>query len=210
MKPIWNIKTLAVCAAVSMLVVLPLSTPATLVAQQPRASRANVSFPKACFFFKADAFNDAQNRASPKEERVYSASADRVYRLWCSPNVTTKQQRIDAADAMVVAWQQLWDRDEPFNAHFHETGSLDLLALLGVTHELPVLMRTDARFTNVWIENCSYVCFHLDYAPGNAASGRFTLMQLWLRNDVLDNLKNEPASVPISKMLADAKFTLVD
>jgi hypothetical protein len=35
-------------------------------------------------------------------------------------------------------------------------------------------------------------------------------MQLWLRNDVLDNLKKEPAAEPVFKMLTEAKFTLVD
>jgi hypothetical protein len=35
-------------------------------------------------------------------------------------------------------------------------------------------------------------------------------MQLSLRNDVLDNLKKEPASEPVVHMLFDARFRLVD
>jgi len=35
-------------------------------------------------------------------------------------------------------------------------------------------------------------------------------MQLWLRNDLLDNLKKEPASEPIVQMLQDARYRLVD
>jgi len=35
-------------------------------------------------------------------------------------------------------------------------------------------------------------------------------MELGLRDDLLDNLKKEPAAEPVFKMLADAKFTLVD
>ena len=111
---------------------------------------------------------------------------------------------------MVSAWKRLWDRDTPYNAAFHERGQFDLLALLGVTHEIPALMRSDPKFLSAWIEGCSNVCFDLSSDLNSPASGRYTLMQLWLRNDVLDNLKKEPAAEPVLKMLTDAKFTLVD
>jgi hypothetical protein len=179
-------------------------------AAQQHAGPAMSEFPKACFFFKPGSFDFAGEKVIPEEERAYTEAAKQVYRLWCTPDTSTARQRSDAADAMAAVWKRLWDRDMPYNAAFHERGQFDLLALLGVTHELPALMRTDTKFTNDWIEGCSYACFHLGYDPTSAASGEFTLMQLWLRNDVLDNLKKEPAAEPVFEMLADAKFTLVD
>ncbi len=206
------IRCKAIVARASVLLVTVLGTssfPGPLVSQQGSRSAAP-KFPEACFFFEPGSFDFTGDKVIPEEERAYTASADHVHHLWFTPNASTPQQRSDAADAMVVAWRRLWDRDTPFNAVFHESGSIDLLALLGVTHELPTLMRTDAQFTNDWIKDCSYACFHLNYEPGLSASGRFTLMQLWLRNDVLDNLKKEPAAEPVLKMLSDATFTLVD
>jgi hypothetical protein len=42
------------------------------------------------------------------------------------------------------------------------------------------------------------------------AGRHFIIMQLRLRNDVLDNLKKEPASEPVIQMLQNARFRLVD
>jgi hypothetical protein len=179
-------------------------------AGQHQARPASRRFPMACFFFEPGRFDYDWDKVIPEEERSYTAGANRVYRLWCTANTSTPQQKSSAADEMAVAWKRLWDRDTPFNAAFHESGSFDLLALMGVTHELPAPMRTDANFTKDWIEDCSNACFRLDYDRASAASGRYTLMQLWLRNDVLDNLNKEPAGEPVFKMLMDAKFTLVD
>jgi hypothetical protein len=165
-----------------------------------------LTFPKACYFF-------APQKVNPNDlpdERAYETSFSKVYFVWCTSNHSTLEQKRTAADMMVKQWKVLWDRDEPFNAAFHEEGALELLELMGLTHELPALMRTDPSFTREWIESCSYVCFHLGYDGKSADSGRNTLMQLWLRNDVLDNLKKEPAAEPVFKMLEDAKFTLVD
>jgi hypothetical protein len=169
-------------------------------------------FPKACFFFKPGMidYTETGHAITPEEERIYTASVNQFYRHWCTSNVGTPQEKSAAADAMVAAWKRLWDRETPDNAVFHEIGSFDLLALLGVTHELPALMRTDAKFTSDWIADCTYTCFHFGGDPADLAQGKYILMQLRLRNNVLDNLKKEPAAEPVIKMLEDAKFTLVD
>ena len=179
-------------------------------AAQQHGRRAASRFPRGCFFFEPGSFEYAGEKVIPEEERSYTANANQVYRVWCSPNTSTPQEKNSAADAMVSAWKRLWDRDTPYNAAFHERGQFDLLALLGVTHEIPALMRSDPKFLSAWIEGCSNVCFDLSSDLNSPASGRYTLMQLWLRNDVLDNLKKEPAAEPVLKMLTDAKFTLVD
>jgi hypothetical protein len=163
-------------------------------------------FPKACYFF-APIKEDAKELP---DELAYETSVSEVWRLWCTSNHSTPQQKRAAAEMMVKQWKALWDRDVPFNAAFHEEGALELLELMGLTHELPALMRADPSFTREWIESCSFTCFHLGYDGKSADSGRNTLMQLWLRNDVLDNLKKEPEAEAALKMLEDAKFTLVD
>ena len=193
-----------------LVVVFGLSLSPVLAKPQQHARPSAPRFPKACFFFESGGIDYAGEKESLEEERTYTESTRQFYRLWCIPTAGTPKQKNDAADAMVVAWKRLWDRDLPYNAAFHETGSFDLLALMGITHELPAPMRTDVKFTGEWVENCSYVCFHIDYDPASARNGRAVLMQLWLRNDVLDNLKKEPAAEPVFMMLAEAKFTLVD
>ncbi len=202
----------AMVVRVGMLLVIALGLsvcPAPAAAQQ-HSLPATSAFPKACFFFKPGSFDYAWEKVIPEEERTYSASANQVYRLWCTSGTSTPRQRSDAADAMAVAWKRLWDRDMPYNAAFHERGQFDLLALLGVTLELPALMRTDPKFTSEWIKGCSNVCFTISPNPNSQTSGHPTWMELGLRDDLLDNLKKEPAAEPVFKMLADAKFTLVD
>jgi len=49
----------------------------------------------------------------------------------------------------------------------------------------------DVKFTGEWVENCSYVCFHIDYDPASART-EGCLMQLWLRNDVLIISRKNP------------------
>ncbi|MGD0734339.1 MAG: hypothetical protein ABR976_04290 [Terracidiphilus sp.] len=191
-----------------LVVVCDLLVIAAQTGAQQHLLTAASGFPKACFFFKPGSFEG--DKSDLEEEHAYNASGSRFYRLWCTASSATPQQKSDAANAMVVAWKRLWDRDDPFNAAFHEGGEFDLLALLGVTHDMPEPMRKDPKFTGRWIEGCSYVCFHLTADLNSSGGGRYTLMQLWLRNDVLDNLKKEPAAEPVITMLADAKFTLVD
>jgi hypothetical protein len=192
-------------------VILLCSVPWAPVLPQSRTAGHPV-IPRACFFFQPGRIDyiETGKAFTPEEERAYTASAKQVYRLYCTTAVGTRQQKIAAADSMTVAWKRLWDRETPDNAVFHEIGSFDLLALLGVTHELPALMRTDAKFTSDWIADCSYTCFHFGGDPADLAQGKYILMQLRLRNNVLDNLKKEPAAEPVFKMLEDAKFTLVD
>jgi len=115
-----------------------------------------------------------------------------------------------AADEMAKRWKSVWVRDNPFNAAFHETSSIDLLYLLGLTHQLPAQMVSDPEFTKEWVERCSESCFTIWDVPENRSQEHTLAMELWLRNDVLDNLKQEPASEPVIKMLREAQYRLID
>lgn len=188
--------------------------PSRMLSSQATGRSVNPpTHPSACFFFAPARESRAQireNAREPTEERAYDASYAEVYRLWCTQAHSASAARMAAADEMVKRWRALWDRQDPYNAEFHETGAFDLLALLGVAHELPAAMANDPEFVKEWIDDCNYSCFHLGGDPSDPADGRFILMQLQLRNDVLDHLKKEPASEPVLDMLMDAKFTLVD
>ncbi len=180
-------------------------------AQSSNAPRT--SFPKACYFFAPQKEDESEKRnreQQPAEERAYDASVAQVYRLWCTPNHGTIDERKAAVNEMVKRWKAVWERDDPYDAAFHETAAFDLLALLGITHELPPAMANDPQFVKKWIADCSYTCFHIGGDPGDQADDQYILMQLQLRNDVLDHLKKEPSSEPVLEMLLDAKFTLVD
>ena len=79
---------------------------------------------------------------------------------------------------------------------FTRMARLTYLSLSGITHQLPAKMVNDPQFLKNWIADCSYSCFHIGGDPADPADARFILMQLQLRNDVLDHLKKEPASEP--------------
>lgn len=163
------------------------------------------AFPKACFFF-------AQQVGSGESggERAYKSSFAEVYRQWCTPDRSTPNQRMSAVNTLVKRWKEVWDRNDPYNASFHETGASDLLELIGLTHKLPAQMVSDPEFTKEWVKACKESCFTIWEVPENPTAEHGLAMQLWLRNDLLDNLRREPASEPVIHMLQDARFRLVD
>ena len=182
-----------------------------LAAQNNSTQRA--TFPKACFFFMPQKENESEKRQQIRElddERVYDASFAEVYRLWCTPAHSSLSARMAAAEEMLKRWKAVWERDDSFNVEFHEISAIDLLYLLGLTHELPRQMASDSNFTKEWVEACTENCFTIWSVPGNSTQEHGLAMQLWLRNDVLDNLKREPTSEPVIKMLEEAQFRLVD
>jgi len=126
------------------------------------------------------------------------------------PNARTIEAKLRAADAMARSWKQLWDEDEPYDVVFHETGAFDMLVLLGIIHRLPAPMVDDPEFTRMWVEDCRERCFTIWGVPEDAAGEHRLAMEFRLRNDVLNNLKKEPASEYVIQMLWDAQYRLVD
>jgi len=182
-----------------------------VVGQVPKAQ--GLAFPKACYFFPEQKEDESEKRARSQEladERAYDASVAEVRRLWCTPSHSSPAERKAAVDNTVSRWKVVWDRDDPFNAEFHETAAFDLLALMGLTHEMPAQMVKDPGFTKEWAEVCAENCFTIWGVPENSTEEHGLAMELCLRNDLLDHLKHEPASEPVIKMLEEAQYRLVD
>jgi len=180
-------------------------------AQSHEAHRSAV--PKACYFLAPHKEDESANRARREElaeERAYDMSVGDVYRKWCTPSHSSPSERKAAVDTMVKRWKAIWDRDDPFDAEFHETAASDLLEIMGLTHELPAQMVRDPEFTKRWAEDCAEHCFTIWGVPENSTEEHGLAMRLWLRNELLDHLKKEPASEPVLDMLENAEYRLVD
>jgi hypothetical protein len=178
------------------------------VAQQHTALPSSQTFPAACYFFEIYKCDDPNNPVNTTKTRNYLSSFAEVYRLWCKPNSSSLETRMKAADTMAADWKLLWE-DERTDTIFFEQGPTDLLALMGITHQMPSFMVLDPAFTRIWIEACNETCFTIWGDLEKPAGQRNVIMQLRLRNEVLDNLKKEPASEPVIQMLQDARFRLV-
>jgi hypothetical protein len=192
-----------------------LALSATSALSQPPANlhRRPPDFSVACRFFNSTVdFPKSNAKAGNvgKEEQVYAENASRAFDLWCHASTATPEQKMNAADAMTVAWKRLWDRDNPFNAEFHEQGALDLLALLNLTHELPETMRKDPTFVGLWTHECAASCFDFWVNPDTPSGQRYIVSLFRVVNDLRHNLKREPASEPVWQMLEDAQFSLGD
>jgi hypothetical protein len=202
---------MVVRAGALLLVVFGLSVrPLPAAAQQHPAHPSPKSFPLACYLFEPNKNDDSSKHWESAKARDYHKSTVEVYRLWCKPNASSAPVKMKAANAMAAAWKLLWDDDEAYDTIFHEFGAIELLALMGITHQMPAPMVDDPEFTQMWMEECNDTCFTINSDLTKPFGQRYIIMQLRLRNDVLDNLKREPASGPVIQMLRDARFRLVD
>jgi hypothetical protein len=211
MTAIFRIKSKQFHLAALMLVIFGLSGPLAHSTPQQSTHSTSQKFPVACYFLTLDNDYHSINNVGSVKLINYLKSVAEVYRLWCKPNASSVLLKMKAADAMAASWKLLWDdTEENYDTLFYEDGSIDLLALMGITHQLPGPMADDPKFTQMWIEACNNTCFTIGSDLTKPAGQHYTIMQLRLRNDVLDNLKKEPASEPIVQMLQDARFRLVD
>jgi len=202
-------KPIMVLTASTVLLVCGLNMSSAFAAPQKPTHPSSQTFPAACYFFEIYRNDDSSNQVNSTKTRDYLKSFAEVYRLWCKPNSSALQTRMKAADAMAADWKLLWE-DEWTDTIFFEQGGTDLLALMGITHQMPAPMVNDPKFTQMWMEACSETCFTIWGDLEKPAGQHNIIMQLRLRNDVLDNLKKEPASEPVIQMLQDARFRLVD
>jgi len=190
-------------------VLIGMMLPSIPAAAQGATRAKTAHYPKACFFFTPDpSYRPEPNQL--REERNYDAALNEVYRAWCTAKESGPEAGKKSAEALVAAWRAVWERDNPTNASFYETSTPDLLALLALTHKLPDEMARDPAFTKEWVEACTGTCFTIWSVPENPAEEHDLAMRLWLRNDLLSNLKREPASEPVIEMLAEAQYRLVD
>jgi len=175
-----------------------------LFAQHQRGS-ANSKAPWVCSFLDSSVDVISTEKDDPAVEQAYAMSSRDLYRVWCKSEVDSAQDRENAANTFTRRWKSLWYRDNPFNAAFHEVGSFDLLVLMGITHKVPKPMIDDPAFMSAWLEDCKDRCFMI-YGDDDPGAKDQWLKMLRLRNDVLKNLKREPAAKPVLTMLKNAKL----
>ena len=165
-------------------------------------------FPSACFYFDPSRGAAEDTKDEPIEEQKYDASVRELYRLWCTPVPSTLQQRKVAADDVASLWKQIWYREDPFSAEFHETGSFGLLVLIGITDRVPRSMIDDPVFMKDWLNDCRDRCFMI-YGDDDPGAAQESQRMVRLRKNIMDHLGTDPASKSVKNMLRDAKLYLV-
>ena len=188
-------------AKVSLIFGIPILIVSNACAQT-RALRPDSRFPQACRFLVP---NFATEKDDPEEERRYAESSNKFYHLWCASDSSSRQAREAAADEKAESWKKLWYRDDPFNAAFHETGSFDLLVLLGITQKLPRPLVASPEFMQDWLKDCSDRCFMI-YGDDDPEAKQEWQRMMHLRDDVLVHLEREQAAKPVLTMLKNAKL----
>jgi hypothetical protein len=176
-----------------------------LMAQPATSSATN---PVACTFLEWGDRSVMIESGGPQEEQDYDMGVAAVYSAWCKPGTHTAEEKSKAADQMVGAWQKLWQRKNPVNTMFHQSGPLDMLALLGLTHAMPPLLESDAALTKEWADACSHSCFRFFFDPSDAGDQARIINLFRLHHEVQRNLKQEPAAEPVLDMLKKAEFPL--
>jgi len=106
---------------------------------------------------------------------------------------------------MAERWKNLWYRDDPFNAAFHETGSSDLLIMIAITRTIPQPLVVDQKFMHDWLDDCKDRCFMI-YGDDDPGANKEKLQMHRLRDYVLNHLKMGPATKPVLEMLKNAKL----
>jgi hypothetical protein len=166
---------------------------------------AGSHFPPACSYFDPGRGEAEDAKNDPKEEQKYDAGVREFYRLWCTPVPSTPQQHRAAADDVAIRWKQIWYRENPFSAEFHETGSFALLVLMGITHRVPQTMADDPVFMKDWLNDCSDRCFML-YGDDDPGERQEWLELMRLRKEVMEHLGGDPAARSVIRMLKNAKL----
>ena len=132
-------------------------------------------------------------------------SSNKFYHLWCTSISSSQLARKASADEMTEHWKKLWYRDDSFSAAFHETGSFDLLVMMGITHQVPRPMVDDPVFMKDWLNDCSDRCFMI-YGDDDPGARDEWLRMRRLQKDVMDHLGSDPASKSVIKVLVNAKL----
>jgi hypothetical protein len=172
---------------------------------QGRPAPSSPRLPWACVFLDSGQEADIDLADDPPEERAYAASLKDLYRLWCTANPSTLDEKQSASDRTAIKWKSIWYRDNPYSASFHETGSFELLVLIGVTHRIPKAMVNDPVFLHDWMEDCSDRCFML-YGDDDPGARKEWLRFMRLRKEVIVHLGADPAARSVVAMLKNAKL----
>jgi hypothetical protein len=196
-------KTIAIRSTQVTLILASLLVPSSKLNAQQIAPPSDPPVPWACSFLPTGEENAEKN--DPEEEQDYSRSFNAFYRLWCTSSSSSPRAKEDAANAIAERWKQLWYRDSPYDAAFHEIGSYELLLVIAVTHELPKPLVADPTFMQDWLKDCRGSCFQIFGNDDPSAKAEAERLHR-LRNEVMIELQGNPAAKPVVEMLKNARL----
>lgn len=138
----------------------------------------------------------------------YLRSSQAVYEAWCGTQPADSAVRSQAVDTFVEAYRA--ERfSEVSNVEIRPAMGLEMLALIGLTRELPEGMQSDHALREAWIQDCQDACF-AGAAP-NAQDARWQLTcGMQVRNDLMENLKPAPGVEAVKHMLWETPTSVLD
>ncbi len=157
----------------------------------------------ACSFLPTGEENS--EKSDPEVQQSYSRSFNEFYRLWCTSASSSPKAKEDAANAMAASWKQLWYDKNWYNAAFHEVGDFELLVVIAITRKLPRPLVADPTFMQDWLQGCKGSCFQI-FGNDDPRAKAESLRLRRLRNDVMSQLKGDPAAKPVLEMLKNANL----
>jgi hypothetical protein len=135
----------------------------------------------------------------------YLRSTEAVYKAWCGVEPADSAVRAKSIDAYVDAYRA--ERfSEISNMQIRSTMGLEMLALIGLTRELPDGLQSDRKLREAWIQDCQDACF----APTSQDAHWQLIRGLQVRDDLMDNLKPAPGTEAVKHMLWETPIAVLD
>ncbi|HVJ09342.1 MAG TPA: hypothetical protein VM554_13255 [Acidisarcina sp.] len=138
----------------------------------------------------------------------YLRSSQAVYEAWCGAEPADSAVRAQAVDTFVEAYRA--ERfSEVSNMEIRPSMGLAMLALIGLTRELPDGLQRDRRLREAWIQDCQDACF--GGAGPTAQDARWQLTcGMQVRNDLMENLKPSPGVEAVKHMLWETPIAVLN
>lgn len=138
----------------------------------------------------------------------YLRSSQAVYEAWCEAQPADSAVRAQVVDTFVEAYRA--ERfSEVFNVEVRPAMGLEMLALIGLTRELPEGLQSDHRLREAWIQDCQDACFAGAAPNAQDARGQLTC-GIQVRNDLMDNLKPAPGVEAVKHMLWETPIAVLN
>ncbi len=209
MRFTFSLKVISLCTILAALLVMNIS----MVAQKHQAA-THFEESYVCSMLREPIGEHIPQKGEGQGEINYRNSLLKMQEMWCSSTNHSPEEKLQAADAMAVAWKGLWDQENPWNASFHESGAFDLLILMGLTHQVPKPLKDDKEFLKLWIHECEASCFTISYSSADEKNPKGLLQPLRLRSETLHALEDsdnpDEATRAVVDLLMSATYEWVD
>ena len=138
----------------------------------------------------------------------YLRSSEAVYKAWCGAQPADSAVRAQSIDTFVDAYRA--ERfSEISNMQIRPAMGLEMLALIGLTHELPDELQSDRKLREAWIQDCQDACFAGVSADSQDAHWQLT-RGMQVRDDLMENLKPAPGAEAVKHMLWETPIAVLD